>query len=584
MSLMVARSIATSALITAQTRMSVAAANVANADSEGYTRKVATQTAQSTAGVGTGVAVTSIASTVDKYLLASLVAADTRLGAAETTASYTDRLQALYGTVSSTDDEATGTSLANTIADLTDALTQLSGTPESATLQAQVVDDLDAVASQLRSTSDGIQSLRSDADQEIETTVDEINQALATIDDLNDRIVAAKAAGVPTGDLEDARTTALETVASAMDVTSFTDQSGALKIYTASGRTLLDGTVHALSYSSATTVTADTRYPGGFSGIVVDGVDITTQISGGSIGALITLRDETLPDAQADLDGLAVSLADALNAAHNQGTAVPAPSSLGGTTVLDAGDGFSATGTARFAVVDADGKLVASADIDLSTITTVGDLVDAIDAVDGLSASLDADGHLVVTADDADTGVAVGTLTSSVGDGGQGLSDWLGLNDLVTATGASDFSVRSDILANESRLAVSTLDESDPLTVGDTVLPTGSMAVADALVEVFESTHDFAAAGNLGSTTTTFASYASQLVAAVASTAASAESELGVATSVHASATDAVSSQSGVNVDEETALIDELQSAYQAAAQIVSVLNEMFEALLDMVQ
>ncbi len=67
MSLSSIRSIATSSLSAAQYQMSVTSSNVANADTEGYTRKTATQAAVVTSGVGTGVTITAVTSSVDKY-------------------------------------------------------------------------------------------------------------------------------------------------------------------------------------------------------------------------------------------------------------------------------------------------------------------------------------------------------------------------------------------------------------------------------------------------------------------------------------------------------------------------------------
>lgn len=588
MSLSAARSIALSALLTAQTRISVTSSNIANADTDGYTRKVATQTATVTAGIGTGVTVSSITSKVSKLLLASLVETDSGLGAATVTEEYTSLLQNLYGTTSSSDDTTTGTSIANAIADLSSALTSLADTPDSETLQAQVVESLDTLAAQLRSTSSGIQDLRANADADIDSSVDEINQALSDIDSYNEQIVTAQASGAATGDLEDQRNTALENLATLMNVTWFTNSDNEVQVYTSGGQPLVDSSAHEVSYSSASTVTSATTYsatpPSGFSGITVDGVDVTSQITSGKVGGLITLRDDTLPAAQSDLDNLAVELADALNEVHNQGTALPAPSSLTGTTELSSTDTLSATGTVRFAAVDSDGNLVSYADLDLSSYSTVGDLVSAIDGISGLSASLDSSGHLVVSADDSSNGVAVNEMDSSVGTDAQGLSDWLGLNDLVTATSASNFSVRSDILSNTSLLAVSTLSSSSSPTTGSSVLSSGSSTVSSALLDVFEENHTFGAAGNLGSAKTTFANYASEVVGAVSTTYSNAEDELTTATSLQSSASDALSSEAGVNVDEETNLLSELQNMYEAAAQIVSVLNQLFSTLIDMVQ
>jgi flagellar hook-associated protein 1 FlgK len=585
MSLAVARYIACSAMMTAQTQSAVAAANIANADTSGYTTKTANQAAQVTGGVGSGVAVTDITSNVDRLLFKSLMTAVCDLGSASTKSDYLDRLQSVFGSTTGSDDD-TGTSLANTLATLEAALTSLADTPDSASLAATVVDDLDAVASQLRSTSSSVQSLRANADEDIDSSVDSANEVLHTIADLNHEITQAAAAGLQTADMEDERNSALQTLSSLMNVTYFANSSGEMQVYTSSGQVLLDTSVHELSYTTASSVTASTTYsatpPSGFSGIVVDGKDITSQTSSGKIGALVTLRDDTLPQVQSELDELATTLADSLNAVHNQGTPVPPSSSLSGTTTVASSDTLAATGTVRIAVTDQDGKLVSYSDLDLSSYATVGDLVSAVDGLSGTSASIDADGHVVISADGSGNGIAINELDSSVG--GEGFSDWLGLNDLVGATGASDFAVRSDILSNSSLLATSTLDSSSSLTVGATVVSSGSAVIANDLYDSLTGKTAFSAAGSLGATRTSFANYAADVVADVAARAKNADSVASNKKLIEENISSSVSSQSGVNVDEETARLSELQNSYSAAAQIIQTLNSMFSALLDAVQ
>lgn len=586
MSLTVARTIAYTALMATQVKMSVASANVANADTAGYTTKTANQSASVTSGVGTGITITGITSNVSKLLLKSIMEAAAELGAADTKATYTDRLQALFGTTSDADD--TGTSIGNSIASLETALLNLAATPESESLQSIVVDTLDTVAAQLRDTSASIQNLRADADDEIETKVQDVNDALHTIDDLNDAISRATALGQSTADLEDQRNTALESISSLMDVDYFVNSGGRMQVYTTGGQALLDGSVHELDYDSTAKVTAASVYnatpPSGFDAISVDGTDITAHIKSGEIGALIDLRDDVLPAAQAELDELATELSDALNAEHNQGTALPPPSALTGTQAVSASDAFSGSGTVRFAVTDADGTLVSYQDIDLSACSTVGDVVDAIDAVSGLSATIDADGNIQITADDTSQGVSINEMDSAVGADDQGLSDYFGLNDLVTATGASDFRVRSDILSDKSLLATATLDSSATLTAGDTVLAIGSADIANNLYDALTGSNKFDATGRLSTTTSSFASYAADVVAANASAASRAETVLTGKETTYATLSETMSSQTGVNLDEETSKLSELETLYQAAATLMQTINEMYQTLLDMAQ
>lgn len=586
MSLSVARYAAYSAMIATQTQLSVAAANIANADTVGYSKKTANQTSTVSNGTGTGSTITGITSNVDKLLMKSLIQAVSALGAATTTDSYATQLQSYFGSVSSGSD-GSGTSIANMLASLATAVADLADTPESATLKQQAVNALDDVAAQLRETSSQIQTLRANADQEIGTDVDSVNSDLATINDLNKQIAKAAAAGESTADLEDKRYTALQDLASYMDVNYFTNSSGQMQIYTTSGQVLLDSSVHKLSYTTASTVTAASTYTGssgGLSGITVDGTDITAQIKSGSIASLITQRDDTLPAAQHELDQLAVQLASALNAISNAGTANPPPNSLVGTATVASSDALSATGSFRVAVTDGSGNLVSYQDFDLANYSTVGDLVSAINDMSGLSASIDANGHVQIAADAAGNGIAVNEMSSAVGSAAVGLSSWLGLNDLVTATGASDFQVSSAILKDASKLPSASLDSSATLTVGAQVVSTGSASISQQLYDALTGDQSFGAAGNLSARKTSFSSYASAIVADAASAASRASNTLTTKDTVKSNLLDTISSQSGVNVDEETARLTELQNAYAAAAQVLQAINTMFASLLDSVQ
>jgi flagellar hook-associated protein 1 FlgK len=373
-----------------------------------------------------------------------------------------------------------------------------------------------------------------------------------------------------------------------MDVSYFISPTGDMQVYTTSGQTLVDSSAHLLSYATAATVTAGTAYDStstsGFSGIMLNGVDVTSQIKSGDIGALISLRDTVLPAAQDQLDQLANELADSVNAVNNQGSSLPPPSTLTGTTAVTASTALSATGTVRIAVTDRSGNLASYGDLDLSSYATVGDLVSAINGISGLSASIDSSGHVAISSTGSSTGVSINEMTSSVGSSGQGLSDWLGLNDLVTATGASDFAVRSDILSNSGLLAVATLDSSSALATGSQVLSAGSTTVVHNLYAALTGSTSFSAVGGLGSSTGSFADYAASIISNVASKAAAASSDYTAKETTQSTFASAMSSQSGVNLDEETARISTLQAQYSAASQLIQAINQMFTSLMAAVQ
>jgi len=552
MSLSLALSSATSSLRTIQSELAIASNNIANSDTEGYTVKSAVKTSTTTGGIGigTGVDITVVISKVDANLLKSIVAATSDNAEATTTQSYLDQLSDIMGQLSSSDG---GDTLATALSELASTFEELAATPESETLKTQAVLQLTDVAASLRDTSAQVQDLRAQADQDIETSVQTINDTLHAIDELNDSIVSAQARGDSTADLEDQRMVLVSQLSEQINVSYYTDETGAMTIYTG-GQPLLNSSVHELSYQATSTVTSETVYPTGFDAITLNGADITNSIKSGNLASLVELRDDTLVEVQDQLDTIATDLMEQMNALNNQGSAMPAPSTLTGSLAgLSGTDALTASGTLTIAVTNADGTLVSSADIDMTTITSVDDLLTQLNATSGISASLDADGQLVIATTDSTTGVAV-----SGGDiGGDSVSSYFGLNDLFTGDGAEDLYVRSDISADPSLLSVASLTD-DGLSLSAGAL---SQAMADSI-----STESAAA-----------------LVADVGSWQKAAESNATSKETTLTALTDSFSSNYGVNVDEETARISELESAYQASAQVLAAVQEMFDALLNAV-
>ncbi|MGJ4949048.1 flagellar hook-associated protein FlgK [Bradyrhizobium sp. HKCCYLS20291] len=579
MSLDIARLVAFTGISTTELQISVASSNISNADTKGYTQKTANQVANVTGGIGTGVSITGISSNVDKLLLKSLIGANSDLGSADTTNSYLAQLQQLFGSASTSGTSTTGTSLANSLASLESALSSLANSPSSVSLQSAVISALDDFASQLRSTSSGVQTLRGNADKEIASSVQSVNNDLKQIAELNVEIRKMAASGQSTADLEDERNSALQDLSSYMNVSYYTASNGDLQVYTSSGRALVDSSAHTLSYTASANVSASSR----FNGIMVDGVDVTSQINSGKIGSLITLRDDTLPAVQTQLDQLASQLKSALNGITNGASAVPPPTSLTGSATVSSATSLSATGTVRIAVTDQSGNLVSYGDFDLSGYSSVDDLVKDINARNiGVTASIDSSGHLALTSTSSGDGVAVSDMTSSIG--GTGFSAYFGINDLVTGTSAYDFAVNSSMLSGTAGLPTGTLDGSATLTTGNQVLTPGSATIINALYDTLTGSTSFAAAGGLSATTGSFADYAAVILANVASKASQASTNYTAKATAQSSYASSLSSQSGVNLDEETARLSALQNKYAAASQLISVVNSMFSSLLSAVQ
>lgn len=566
-----------SGLRLASAQMSTVSSNTTNADKAGYTEK----TYQSDYTTTSGITVPTggiVVSTVNKYLYASTISSMSDVGYNTVVSDYLDYYSSSIG---STD----GSSTINSALDnFQTALSSLATSPDDSSLKSVAVSAAATLATSLNTLSDNLQTQRLQANQEMTDSINTINTAVEKISDLNKQITVLAARGDSTADLEDERMVALETVSEQMDVQYFITSDNQLKIYTTGGQPLLDSQPHTLSYSEATNVTSETTYPGGFSGVTLNGQDITSSINGGKLGGLIDLRDDILVDEQDKLDEFATTLADSLNTISNAGASYPARSIMTGDTEgISSADSFSATGTLRVATVDSSGTVQSYTDLDLSSYTTVGDLVTALNGLTGVSASLNASGSLVLSAQTTGQGISLNVMDSVVAPDGKDFSTTFGLNNIFKGTGAENIQVSDYLLQSSNYLATGSLSSSATLSAGDKGVTAGGSSTITALLNAFNAKQSFDAAGTFSAQTTTFSSYLNKITADTATRASNADDKMSVAQLLYDQTKDVLQNQSGVNLDEESARLVDLQNKYNSSALMISTIRDLFDQLLNAV-
>lgn len=577
MSLRIAFNSANTGIRTTQTAIGVSSQNITNAQSPDYSRKVVHREPATAAGSGAGVRVSGIESARDRGLVSARIEAAAQAGYADARGTGLDRLQNRLGSPGSGEAMTTG------FGDFAAALQALATTPQGSVEKAGVVDAAEQLAADTRRRSDDIQQARGDADRQLDEAMAGANHNLEEIARLNRRISHDKAAGIPTGDLEDSRLRELDQLSRRMDVQYFVNDSGELRVYTAAGRTLVDSTgARQLSFDRAGSVSASSsRAAGTLSGVRLAGQDISDEIGSGEIGGLLSLRDADLPAEQDRLDALAGQFRDEMNRVHNQGTAWPAPQSLSGSQSRSSADAISGAGHTTIAVVDADGRAVETRTLDLSTLATVDDVVQAIDGMANVSAALDGSGRLIVTADDPANGVAIGDGGGTID--GAGLSSYFGLNDLFTGQSGADLAVRADIAAEPGRLASGRASADAATAAGDVVTTAGDGRTADALARAMSESRDFSAGSGAAAARTSFSGRGADLAGVSALTAAGAADQAAEEQAMYDRLRQAEASVSGVNIDEETATLTMLEESFQASAAIIRAVREMADALMEAV-
>ena len=429
MSLTVSLLNALSGLQVNQRLLDLTSQNIANVNTDGYSRKVATQQSVVLDGAGTGVQLGAVTRNVNAALLSDLRQQSSYLGQSNVLNDFFGRMQDLFGTPDSQ------SSVASLIGSLANSFQSMAANPEDASARMLVVNNAQFLTSQFNSMASQLQSLRQEADSNITDAVNLINDRLTEIQDLNTRIAQGGLLGQQVVDLEDQRDRAVNDIAQQMDIRYFTRDDGQMVIFTASGRSLLDRTANLLSHSTAGTMSPTITWASGsVQGITLNGTDITSEISGGKIAGLVQLRDTTLPNLASQFDELAGSLNDEINSLHNQGTSFPGADSLTGTRRFAPTDAPLWSGTARVTVTDSSGNVVEVNDINLGATATIDDLRVAINGMANATCTYGPSGELVISAtggnkislSEMDSAVTVGSRT-------MGWSDFLGLNDFFTS-------------------------------------------------------------------------------------------------------------------------------------------------------
>ncbi len=294
--------------LTAASRMAeVVSSNLSNVNTDGYGRRVVDLSAQSIGGSGAGVRIDGIRRIVDRGTLGERRLADAAMSGYDQQAKSLTRLEQMIGTVGD------GSNLSDRIAAVESALVSAGSDPSSDSRLTQVVSRLTELTGAMHERSDGIRTLRQEAEQSIADQVKTLNESLAQVAKLNADITRSINTNGDPSALQDARQRAIDTIGQIVPIREVDRANGQVALMTPSGQVLVDGPASEIGFDQHFTITPDmTLTGGGLSGLTLNGQSLGSdgvgRLGGGSLGAAFALRDRTLVNAQAGLDGLAADL------------------------------------------------------------------------------------------------------------------------------------------------------------------------------------------------------------------------------------------------------------------------------------
>jgi flagellar hook-associated protein 1 FlgK len=609
---------AVSGLRANQAALSITSANVANASTPGYIAESSNQIEVPSGGPGSSVQVTGVTRELDTFIQGQLRTEIGGGGFADQTANILGQLQSLYGTPG-----GTGT-LETAFNNFTSAVQAISTSSSGLSAQTTALAAAQALAQQLNTTSQGIQTLRTNAEQDIGTSVGQANTDLNQIAAINTQLQGLSPTDPSAATLEDQRDNAINDLAKLVDVKVVNTGNNQVSLFTNTGIQLVGaGLASQFKFTSPGTLTPTSLYntdptKSGVGSLTISlpngsSIDVVANnvISSGQIAADLKLRDQTLVQAQTQVDQFAATLASSLSDQTTAGTAVTSGTQSGfdlNVANLQPGNTINLTYTDNTTGTQQQVQIVRVDDptaLPLSSPPGVSPRVIGVNFSGGLASvvsQLNAalgpnhlqfstpSGNTLRVTNDATSGAtvtaaSVTSTVSSLTSGSPQLPLFTDAGSLYTGaitgsgsqlTGlAGRIGVNPALLNNPANLTV--FNNSPPTPAGDT---TRSDFIFSQLTS---GSFTYSPQTGLGSPTAPFTgtigSYLQQFLSLQANTASSATQLQQGQDVVVSTLQQKFDSTSKVNIDTEMSNLIALQNSYSANAHVMSVIQSMMTTL-----
>ena len=544
-------------LLAQQLAIEVTGQNVANVETEGYSRQDVSFEANTPRGhikygglhqLGTGVRIASIERAHDQFLFTQIMDEGDLTGSTEVKKEIFEQLEVLFN-------EGSGRSLNDALSlffsSIHDLATNARGLPE----RVDLISKAEHLASTFNQTGNQLFTIQRNIDARIETEVAEINTLTTQIGKLNESIHANEPTSqYKANDLRDNRDRLVKELSKKIDIQLVQESDNQISL------TLKDGTALVLKdqvFDLSTSINANNE---SFNDVYIDigstTKNITSTIKGGELRGYLDMRDTEVESILDKTNILSGSFIQEFNSIHREGFGIDGSSGLDFFTPLDVTVDHDAdnTGTAVVSMTNA-------------SPTTV--------SVDEFEIAFTDSNEF--TLNNLTTNASSGTFTFTTGstfnikDGfAVAISGTAASGDKVTFSVSEDaaslMSVSSTITADGQKIAAGATTNGDG---GNALL------MADLQNElVFNSVTWSSESGSF-----TFDEYYNAVVSTIGIESFSAQAILRQQEGVMLQLNSRRESISGVSIDEEMIKMIKFQQAYNASARMISMVDEMLDTL-----
>jgi flagellar hook-associated protein 1 len=621
-----------SGLLAFQRALDVTSNNISNVATPGYSVETANFSEQpgqaySSGYIGSGTTIQSVTRAYDELLAGQVRSSQSNYSGFNTYATQASQIDNMLS------DSSTG--LTASLQGFVNTLQTVANSPASTAQRQVLLSQAQSLAQQMQNYNAQLSTYSTGVESQITGTITQINTLSAGIASLNGQIAQGLAStGQTPNTLLDQRDQMVDQLSQYVTVNTATQADGSMNVYIGTGQPLVVGS------TSQTLAAVQDPYNATLHniGIVSGGntTDVTSEISGGSLGGLLAVRSQVLQPVQNTLGQFSVGLASIVNQAQAAGvdlTGATGKPMFAVGPVLTAASSLN-TGTSTIAVTRTALSSLTPDDYTLRqtggawqlTDKTTGNAVPmtgtgtaadpflaaGVSIVVGGGAAANGDSFLIQPTAGAAAGLSVqltsptqiaaaSSIQTAAGAANTGTgvvsasvvtnpSTWVAGTYQISFTSATQYQIKD---STNAVIGTGTYTSGTPITFnGGSVTLTGSPATGDTFTvapagvsNVGDNSNIFSmidalSASIMNGGATSLSNVANNLVSQIGVQTQQAQSNASAQKAVNSSAVDTRSNLSGVNLDEEAAKMVQYQQAYSACAQLIQTSNTMFNSLL----
>lgn len=300
----------------AQTAMEVVSHNIANVNTDGYSRQrlnlcTGLSVPSRVGPMGTGVDADNISRYYDQFIERSLTMKSSVLAKFEAQKTSLDAIENIFN-------ESNGNGINEALSDFWNAWQNVANNPEGTPERLDLLEKAATVTSSINLMRADLDSVKADINTRLEEAILQVNTLTQEIADINAKIIQLESGGLhQANDLRDMRQQHIQELSKYMDINYFENPStGAVTVVTPKGTPLVEEeTSWSLKATADRTGDIHVIWERGNGGEV----DITDTIENGRIGGWLELRDEIMGEFYEQFESFTQGLIEEVNRQHAQG-------------------------------------------------------------------------------------------------------------------------------------------------------------------------------------------------------------------------------------------------------------------------